>query len=1257
MRSFLMVLISLFAIAGAAEPQPPRLSVLFLGDRGHHRPVDRYGDIKLPLAERGIAVTYTENLDELTPGNLAAYDVLLVYANIPGVSAAQEQAILDFVASGHGFVPVHCASACFGRNPELVKLIGARFKSHGTATFRSRIVDRDHPLMRGFGGFDAWDETYVHDQHVEAGRTVLMERVDGDVHEPYTWVSEHGKGRVFYTAHGHDQRTWTAPGFQDLIARGIAWAAGAKGQPVLDGLLGGFAEDRRGDFAYDDRPTVQNYEKRVPYPQYQQPLTPDLAMRHLIAEHGFEVSLFAAEPDIVKPIAMAWDHRGRLWIAETVDYPSKFTELWQGHDRITICEDTDGDGRADKFTVFADHLNIPTGLVFANGGLIVTQAPYLLFLKDTDGDDHADVREVLMTGWSKGDTHAGPSNLHYGLDNRIYGAVGYAGFSGKRADGSECAFRSGLWRMDRSGADLRFISQYSNNTWGCTLSETGEIFGSTANDTKHCYTPIPIPYLERTAGLEDPELRKAVRMDSHYAADAVTEKIRQVDFFGGFTAAAGHNLYTARAFPQRYWNNSALVCEPTMHLLHQGFLERSGSGWTEGTDGGNLVASDDQWFAPVHAEVGPDGGVWVADWYNFIIQHNPTPRREHGGFDAATGQGGAHVNPLRDETHGRIYRIVARGAKAGRTGLDPAKPDELLAALADDNLFWRLTAQRLLVEHGDRAVVPRLVVLARDQAKDAIGLNGAAVAALWTLQGLGALDGADQAAFAAAVDDLRHPSAGVRRNAVQVLPATSASASAVAASGILADADPNVRLAAFLAVSLLPPSESLGAQLFEQSHDPVTLLDPYLPLALRIAAAQHGQGFLAAQRRAGTVVPVGGDDRSVQTNIAPNPGFEELEGANPKDWAPATYGGAATFAVEPGGRSGRCIRITAEGDGADVGWLASIRVKPRTRYRFSGWVKTDHLVVRNGAAGALFNIHGSDDRSRKALQGTTDWTELVMEFSSGPRESVEVNCLFGGWGLATGSAWYDDLSLVQIGADESGLPASGSLERLVARNLAGRIPLDDQLGLVRQLAAGDPGTAEQVLAGLADGWEGRALPEELGERHRQALAAAAGTLPPGARAHLGRIAARWVGPAALVARVTGPKLPADELARFASGRTRYATVCIACHQPDGRGLPNLAPALAGSEWVTGSPSRLARIVLHGLQGPVTAAGAGFTAPVVMPPHRDLLDDAALAEILTYVRNEWGNTAAAVHADDVKEIRRVGAGRSSPWTIDQLQALP
>ncbi len=1245
-----------------------QLQLLFLGDQGHHEPAKRFAWIQPCLAAAGIAATYSENLDDLQPANLARYDVLLVYANIAAAGTQTEKAIIDFVEAGHGFAPIHCASACFGNSKPLVALMGGRFQSHQTAVFAPVIVNHLHPVMQGFAGYECWDETYVHADHNEVGRTVLAVRVDNGAREPWTWVREQGKGRVFYTASGHDERAWQNSGFQELLVRGVAWSAGAKGEAILAAAQGAqAAPGARVPLRYEPRPTVQNYEKRTPYPEYQLPLPPADSLPYTRVAPGFRLELFAGEPDIVKPIAFCWDHRGRLFVLESVDYPSTFTEQWQGHDRIVICEDSTGSGKADKFTVFADGLNIATGLTFVNGGILVAQAPNLLFLKDTTGGDHADLRQVIMGGWSKGDTHAGPSSLHYGFDNQVYGCVGYAGFSGT-VGGEKLEFRMGPWRLDRSYQRMEFLGQYSNNSWGLGLNEAGELFGSTANNAHHFYTPIAIPYLKAVRGLDhEDKLFQSYKMDDHYAAHPLTDKIRQVDVFGGFTAAAGQNIYTARAYPEKYWNRCALVNEPTMHLLHQGFFKRDGSGWTEDGDGLNLLASEEEWVAPVHAEVGPDGAVWVADWYNFIIQHNPTPSRDHGGFDAKTGNGGAHENPLRDHQRGRIYRVVWKAAKpVPRLALDPDNAGALVRTLANDNLFWRLTAQRLLVERGKSDVVPALIQLAKDQGVDPVGINGAVIHALWTLHGLKALDGAqaDAAALAVAVACLGHPSPAVRRNAALVLPASPAMAAALLQSGILGDADLNVRLAALLAASSQPPSAAIGAALYALAGSPEVAGDRWLPLALRIAAAHHGLGYLdaelAAKARLGLASSEAMADGAV--NLLANPGFEELRDGQPLAWTPRTYGGSSTFRVVDGGRTGRCAEITSK-EGGDTGWLTVLTLKPHHLYRLVGWVKCKDL---RGATGALFNLNGHPARSG-AVNGTSDWTRATMDFDSEGRTQAELNCLFGGWGLSTGTAWFDDLSLIDLGANQGRAAAAGEVERLVARNLVPTAPLALQDRLLVQLGDADPGLGAAILDGLTAGWSESGAAAGAGEAERTVLSALATRLIPANQRRLGALAERWglraglpglAGAAPDVpapAKATATPLPPEQQKRFDSGKSRYLTLCIACHQPNGMGLPAVAPPLVQSSWVNGPASRLARIVLGGVKGPITAAGTTFA--LEMPPLKEVLDDTAIAEILTYVRHEWGNDAAPVAKEAVQAIRAAEKARTAPWTADELGKLP
>src|SRR5437773_3235962 len=213
------------AVPGTLAAEP--LKLLFLGDNGHHQPAARFAQLQPVMKERGIELTYSDRVEDLNGATLGKYDGLMVYANTTRISPEQEQALLDYVAGGKGFIPLHCASYCFLNSPKYIELVGAQFQRNGTGTFRTIPSEAEHPILRGFGGFESWDETYVHTKHNEQNRTVLEYRQEGDRREPWTWVRTHGKGRVFYTAWGHDQRTWGNPGFQNLVERGIRWAVGA----------------------------------------------------------------------------------------------------------------------------------------------------------------------------------------------------------------------------------------------------------------------------------------------------------------------------------------------------------------------------------------------------------------------------------------------------------------------------------------------------------------------------------------------------------------------------------------------------------------------------------------------------------------------------------------------------------------------------------------------------------------------------------------------------------------------------------------------------------------------------------------------------------------------------------------------------------------------------------------------------------------------------------------------------------------------
>jgi putative membrane-bound dehydrogenase-like protein len=831
------------------------LDVLFLGDSGHHQPRPRFEQLQPVLADRGIRLVYTEAMSDLNAENLALYDALLLYANIDEIAPNQETALLDYVTGGGGFVPLHCATYCFRNSDRLVALMGAQFQRHGTGVFRTTIEQQAHPIMEGFGGFESWDETYVHHLHNEKDRTVLSYRVDDQGREPWTWIRTQGKGRVFYTAWGHDQRTWGNPGFQNLVERGIRWAAGddvsqvpafVADMPFPVPQMTQLRKDVEPFEFIDVGNKIPNYTPGEKWgvqgralSKMQSPLPASESIKHVVTPEGFHVELFASEPDIGgKPIAMAWDHRGRLWVAETYDYPNELQPIGKGRDRIRILEDTDGDWKADKFTVFADKLSIPTSITFHRGGAIVQDGTRTLYLKDNDGDDVADQREVIFTGWSQGDTHGGVSNFQYGLDNWIWGMQGYND-SAPEIDGQpQQSFRQGFFRFRPDGSEVEFIRSTNNNTWGLGISEEGLIFGSTANRNPSVYMPIANRYYERVRGWAT-----SLRLDSiadTYLFDPITENIRQVDHHGGYTAAAGHALYTARQYPREYWNRAAFVNGPTGHLVGTFVLKANGSDFGS-TSPFNLFASDDEWSAPIMSEVGPDGNVWVIDWYNYIVQHNPTPQ----GFQ--TGKGNAYLTDLRDKKHGRIYRVIYDAAGTSRPfSLADATTDGLIDALKHPTMLWRKHAQRLLVERADLGAVDRLIQLTQDRSTDEIGLNVGANHALWTLEGLGQLDGSNPRATAAVVAALNHPSPGVRRNALQVLPLTPESTESIVVAGITNDDDAQVRLAAMLALADLPPSTDAGVAIFNAVSRRDLDSDRWIQDACVSAAANNAQGFLTA---------------------------------------------------------------------------------------------------------------------------------------------------------------------------------------------------------------------------------------------------------------------------------------------------------------------------------------------------------------------------------------------------------------------------
>ena len=589
---------------------------------------------------------------------------------------------------------------------------------------------------------------------------------------------------------------------------------------------------------YVDGLPVPNYENRDPAPRYQLPLSVEDSMKFIHTPAEFSVQLFAAEPDIVKPISFNFDERGRMWLLETVDYPNKILNGQPGDDRIRILEDTNGDGRADKFTVFADRLNIPTSLTFANGGAIVSQAPHILFLKDTNGDDKADVREVLSTGWGTGDTHAGPSNLQYGPDNFIWGSVGYSGFKGQM-NGKPLQFAQGLFRFRPDGRDFEFVTASTNNTWGLGFTENVRRVRLDGEQRSELLRGDSQPLLRGRAGTAGRPRRaaRATRASPRFYARAPADAVHPA----GRRARRLHR--GGGASPLHRAGVSEGVLEPhRVHHRADGASRRPG----DSREAGRRLR-DARRLEPVRGGRGVDRAGARAGrarrrgvGLRLVQLHHPA-QPDAAGLQQRAGErlrdvaarSAARTDLSRRRT---ATRRRPSGARCRRT--DPAG---LLEALASDNMFWRLTAQRLLVERGQKDVVPQLLALVRNPSVDAIGINGGAFHALWTLKGSASSRRPGTDAYRAAIAALKHPAAGVRKAAAMVLPQRRRPRRARSSPGCCSDPDLHTRLAAALALADMPASPDIGAALYTRKPEAGELRGPLVePRALHRRDAPQG---------------------------------------------------------------------------------------------------------------------------------------------------------------------------------------------------------------------------------------------------------------------------------------------------------------------------------------------------------------------------------------------------------------------------------
>ncbi len=471
------------------------------------------------------------------------------------------------------------------------------------------------------------------------------------------------------------------------------------------------------------------------------PYSPQEALHTFRLPAGFRIELAAAEPEVTDPVAMAFDERGRLFVVEMPDYP-----MGKVTGRIKLLEDKDGDGRFEYSTIFAGDLHFPTGVMPWKDGILVACAPDILYLADTDGDNRADVRRVVLTGFAKLNPQLRVNGLQYGIDNWIYASYPKFGLPtiyikefGDQGTPIRFPDHPEIPRVDAfaKGMDVRFKldppaleAVAGNSQFGNAFDAWGNHFTVWNNDHIR-HVVMQNQYLSANPYLA---VRSAMQSVSDHGGAASVFTITQAPLhmhdseIGHFTSACGLSIYEGGAFPGDY-AHSSFVCEPVHNLVHQDVLLPSGVTFTarRGETGKEFLASRDSWFRPVFTTTGPDGALYVVDFYRKIVEHPEwIPPEMMNEEDLTAGS-----------DRGRIYRIVHQSAKTRpRPDLKRAGAESLVSLLNDKNIWWRTTAQRLLVERQDRAAIPALRKLARLGSSDYSRVH-----ALWTLEGLGALDG------------------------------------------------------------------------------------------------------------------------------------------------------------------------------------------------------------------------------------------------------------------------------------------------------------------------------------------------------------------------------------------------------------------------------------------------------------------------------------------------------------------------------------
>ena len=392
------------------------------------------------------------------------------------------------------------------------------------------------------------------------------------------------------------------------------------------------------------------------------PVDPEIERATFKLPPGFEVNLFAADPLLAKPIQMNWDTQGRLWVATSETYP-QVEPGKPANDKVIILTDENHDGVADKTTVFADKLLIPTGVLPGDGGAYVANSTELLHLKDTDGDGKADQRKIVLSGFGTEDTHHIIHTFRWSPRGTMFFAQSiYIHSHVETPYGVKRLMAGGFWEYDPRTQKLGVFATGLVNPWGIAWDKQGNMFATdgAGNDGINFVFPGSV-------------------MVTAYEAERVVKGLNP-----GSPKHCGLEIVESEHFPAD-WQGDLITCDFRAHRVCRFKLSDDGSGFAS-KEMPEVIKSNHPAFRPIDVKIGPDGALYIADWYNPIIQHGEVDFRD----------------PRRDKTHGRIWRVTCKDRKlVTPPDLTKEIQTKLFKNLLSPNLWTSEQSRRLLIEKNE----------------------------------------------------------------------------------------------------------------------------------------------------------------------------------------------------------------------------------------------------------------------------------------------------------------------------------------------------------------------------------------------------------------------------------------------------------------------------------------------------------------------------------------------------------------------------